>query len=81
MSSRSSCPLKRHDFDDARPAGGERAGLVEGDRAEVGRRFEERAALDEHALPGGRGDAGDDAHGRRDHERTGQAITSSTSAR
>ena len=56
-------------LDDRRLAVGERAGLVERHRAHAGQPLEVRAALDEHAAPGGGGERGDDRHRRGDHQR------------
>ena len=66
-------PLLRHavqadDVGDLRPAGGERAGLVEGDRPQLGRLLQVHAALDEHAVARGAREGGEDADRRGDDQ-------------
>ena len=50
-------------------ARGQRAGLVEGDRAHAGGYLEVRAALDQHAVAPGTRDRTHERYGRRDDER------------
>ena len=58
------------DLDDVRLAPGERAGLVERQRAQPADLLEELAAADQDAPPRRRRQAADDRHRRRDHQCT-----------
>ena len=74
-------PLSGTHIDDVEPPFGQRAGLVEGDAPHRRQALQPRAALDQHALARRRGQRRHDRDRRRDHQRAGQEMTSSTSER
>ncbi len=63
---------RRHDIREMRPAGGERAGLVEQEDACPGDGLERTAALDDDPALRGAADAGHDRDGRREEQRAGR---------
>ena len=69
------------DRDDPRLARRQRAGLVQGHRVDPAGVLQVHAALDQDAASRRAKQPGDDRHRRGNHQRHGQAITSSTSPR
>ena len=62
---------ERDDTEHTRSALGDGTGLVHGESAEFADCFKHRAALDEHAAPRHRGEAGNDGNRRGNHQRAG----------